>query len=151
MAEIRCISRNFNLRKETYNKLSILAEERGFKDLSVFVTKKVIVPLYRRIDMDRFLKGKIAREPIPRKIVYSKCEEKTMMVHTRLTKSESQWLDDVLKYHNFIDEKGKPEYSKFLACWIVNKWDERDEEEEKPSAPAQRPRDIRSLSTEDYL
>ena len=60
-----------------------------------------------------------------------------MAIHTSLTASENQALEDVIKYHNFIDKNGKPEYSQFLACVIIKMWGDRDEIEEKEEVSEQ--------------
>ena len=103
-------------------------------DVSVFITQKIILAYSRRIDRSRFEVGKIAREPIPRKLKNSDrgAGLKTVTVHTSLTASENQALEDVIKYHNFIDKYGRPEYSQFLACVIIKMWGDRDEAEEVP-------------------
>lgn len=145
MAECRKYSRNFTLKRETYDKLRVLADERGFGDISVFITKKMIISLYRRIDIDRLNSGKIAREPIPRKIIY-RSGDPIVNVHIKLTETESKQFDDVIKYHNYIDKYGKPEYSKFLACWIVNKWGERDEELKTEEQPIKKAPNYRALA-----
>ncbi len=132
--EARNISRNFILKKETYEKLVIIAEEKGYKvsQIPVFVTQKCIMPYFKRIDKSRFDAGKLAKEPIPRKIIrYIGSENKK--VHTMLTLTEDNALKDVLKYHNFIDKYQRPELSLFLACVIEKMWGDRDEvEEAKP-------------------
>lgn len=134
MGEIRNIGRNFVIYEREYNHLLILMSETPFKNVSVFVTQKIIMAYYRRIDKSRFDAGKIAREPIPRRLKNSDrgAGLKTIAVHTSLTASENQALEDVLKYHNFIDKNGKPEYSQFLACVIIKMWGDRDEVEETP-------------------
>lgn len=140
MGEIRNIGRNFVIYEREYNHLLILMSETPFKNVSVFVTQKIIMAYYRRIDKSRLDAGKIAREPIPRRLKNSDrgAGLKTITVHTSLTASENQALEDVLRYHNFIDKNGKPEYSQFLACVIIKMWGDRDEIEETPINPTPR-------------
>ncbi|MBR2506653.1 MAG: hypothetical protein IKB70_07030 [Bacilli bacterium] len=140
MGEIRNIGRNFVIYEREYNHLLILMSETPFKNVSVFVTQKIIMAYYRRIDKSRLDAGKIAREPIPRRLKNSDrgAGLKTIAVHTSLTASENQALEDVLRYHNFIDKNGKPEYSQFLACVIIKMWGDRDEIEETPIDPTPR-------------
>lgn len=147
MAEIRCISRNFKLKPETYRKLLLLSEERGFKDPRVFVTKKMINPLYRRIDVDKFYRGGIAKEPMARIIRYDSKDE-PITFHLKLTENESRELDSVIKWHNYIDKYGKLQYSIFLANWIVTKWEEREEEKPEQTVSSSAP-NYRSLEVED--
>lgn len=130
MKEQRNICRNFTLKESTYDKLLTLSSEKGFSNHTVFVVHKCILAYWRRIDMDRFLRGKTAREPIPHKLD-RKNEQGYKTVHTMLTKSESDALEAVLKYHNFIDKYGKPEYSQFLACVVLKMWGDRDEPTEE--------------------
>ena len=138
MSEKRDISRNFIIYEREYQHLLILMGETPIKNVSVFITQKIILAYSRRIDRDRFNKGKIAREPIPRRLKNSDrgAGLKTVTVHTALTASENQALEDVVKYHNFIDKYGKAEYSQFLACVIIKMWGDRDDvEEEKEKEP----------------
>ncbi len=134
MKEERNICRNFTLKEDTYNKLLTLAKEKGFSNHTVFVVQKCIMAYYRRIDMDRFSRGKIAKEPIPRRLDHSnKNPYKT--VHTMLTKSENDALEAVIKYHNFIDKYGRAEYSQFLACVIIKMWGDRDDIKDEEITP----------------
>lgn len=134
MSEKRDISRIFTLYEREYNHLLILMSETNIKNVPFFITQKIIIPYFRRIDMERFNKGKIAREPIPRRLNNSdrKTGLKKVNVCLALTASEAQALISVVKYHNFIDKYGKLEYSQFLACVIIKMWGDRDEIEETP-------------------
>jgi len=138
MSEKRDISRNFIIYEREYQHLLILMGETPIKNVSVFITQKIILAYSRRIDRDRFNKGKIAKEPIPRKLKNSDrgAGLKTVTLHTALTASENKALEDVIRYHNFIDKYGKAEYSQFLACVIIKMWGDRDDvEEEKEVDP----------------
>lgn len=152
MGEIRNIGRNFVIYEREYNHLLILMSETPFKNVSVFVTQKIIMAYYRRIDKSRFDAGKIAREPIPRRLKNSDrgAGLKTIAVHTSLTASENQALEDVLRYHNFIDKNGKPEYSQFLACVIIKMWGDRDEVEEPIVAAPKKTSGLDALDPNNY-
>lgn len=131
--EVRNNPINFTLRESSLMKLNVLAEEMNFKSLPVFITRRIIVPYYRRIDRNRFDRGLICKNPF-NETKLSKSKEKTSIVHVRLTQTEFSYLQDLMKYHNFIDENNVPQYSRFLASAIARLWDDRDEEspEEKP-------------------
>ena len=129
MKEQRNICRNFTLKEDTYEKLITLSKEKGFSNHTVFVVQKCIMAYYRRIDMERFNRGKTAREPIPHKLD-RRNNNRYKTVHTMLTNSENTALESVIKYHNFIDKYGKAEYSQFLACVILRMWGDRDDSSE---------------------
>ena len=150
MGELRNIPRNFTLKETTYNQLLTLAKEKGFSNHTVFVVQKCIMAYYRRIDTERYSKGKIAKEPIPRKLDRSN-KEAYKTVHTMLTASENHALEAVIRYHNFIDKYGKLEYSQFLACVVVKMWGERDEVEEEEKEIAKKPKsNFSALDPERY-
>lgn len=117
---------NFILKESSYKKLCVLAEEMNYKSIPVFVTKRIIVPYFRRIDRERFERGLICKNPF-NETKLSKGKEKTSVVHVRLTDTEFSYLMDLIKYHNFIDENKIPQYSRFLASAIARLWDDRDE------------------------
>ena len=149
MGELRNIPRNFTLKENTYNQLLTLSKEKGFSNHTVFVVQKCIMAYYRRIDMERFNKGKIAKEPIPRKLDRSN-KQPYKTVHTMLTASENHALEAVIKYHNFIDKYGKMEYSQFLACVIIKMWGERDEVEEEKETPKKPKTSLAALDPEQF-
>lgn len=137
--ELRNIAQNFVIKQETYDKLCTLASEKGYENRSVFVTQKIILAYSRRIDRSRLDAGKIAKEPLARRVIRLNYSS-NVKVHLMLTGSEKKALSDVIKYHNFIDKYGRPEYSMFLACAIEKMWGERDEikaekPKEKPNPP----------------
>lgn len=152
MSEIRNCGRNFVIYEREYNHLLTLMSETPIKNVSVFITQKIILAYARRIDRSRFNSGKIAREPIPRKLRNSDrgAGLKTIAVHTSLTASENQALEDVLKYHNFIDKYGKPEYSQFLACVIIKMWGDRDEIEEPIVTAPKKTSGLDALNPENF-
>lgn len=145
MAEIRNYPRNFLLKESTYNKLLILAKEMNFQNISVFITRRIITPYYRRIDRERFEKGLIAKEPLnDRKLVNH--EEKLVTVHVRLTKEENQGLMDLIKYHNFFGVNDRPQFSSFLAAAIIRMWGDRDEEKHVNIDPKAEHVDVSALN-----
>lgn len=147
--EKRCVCQNFILKQDTYQKLNYLALEKGYKDKAVFVTQKIILAYSRRIDRSRFEAGRLAKEPIPRK-ARRYLKEQDVRVHTMLTPSEKQALNDLVKYHNFIDKFGRPEYSMFLACAIEKMWGDRDESDLKEKEKKNKnPFDISILESND--
>ena len=77
--------------------------ETPIKNVSVFITQKIILAYARRIDRSRFNSGKIAREPIPRKLRNSDrgAGLKTIAVHISLTASEKSSSRGCFKISQF--------------------------------------------------
>ena len=137
--DTRKYPKNFTLRKYVYEKLLTIMEDNGFKVtpekesgvVAVFITKKIIVDYGKRINQDRFLKGDGALDPIPQRLQPGPKEN--VIVHIRLTEKENQYLENLVKYHFFIDDNNVKHYSKFLASVILDKWHKREEKLKKMS------------------
>ena len=144
---LRKYPKNFTLRKYVYQNLLKIMEDNGFKVTSenesglvaVFITKKIIVDYGKRINKDRLNKGLGALDPIPQRLQPGPKEN--VIVHVRLTEKENQYLDDLVKYHFFIDDENRKHYSRFLASVILNKWHQREERVRKESGLNQKESD----------
>lgn len=80
-----------------------------------------------------------ALDPIPQRLQPGPKEN--VVVHVRLTEKENQYLDDLVKYHFFIDDENRKHYSRFLASVILNKWHQREERIRKESGLNQKESD----------
>lgn len=126
-------SKNFTINKGVYDKLLVIMEDNGFSSapdnlnsrIAVFITKKIIVDYGKRINKDRFNKKLGAVDPIPQRP--QPFPKDKMILHVKLTDKENQYLEELVKYHFFVDDNNRNLYSKFIACVILEKWQKRED------------------------